>query len=95
MKKVYENCAISVVGGTKILLVKGGAGTGKTTFIHDLLKQFSKEEFQYTGSILVCGMNNALVDSLAARVFRSKIQNIGEILKSALKFNLKHNFCYI
>lgn len=85
---MYEKCALSVVGGTKIWLVKGGAGTGKTTFIHDLLQRFFDDKFQFTGSILVCGMNNTLVDCLAARV-RHNIPNIGESLKKCSQIHLK------
>lgn len=77
MNKIYEKCAVSVFGGSKILLVNGGAGTGKTTFIRDLLERFSSEDFQVTNSILVCGMNDALVDSMAIETF-GKIRNIGE-----------------
>lgn len=73
---MYEKCAVSVFGGSKILLVNGGAGTGKTTFIRHLLEEFSNEKFQITNSILVCGMNGTLIDQMAAKTKR-KIQNIG------------------
>lgn len=75
--KVYERCAISIFGASKILLVSGGSGTGKTTLIYDLLKKFACDNFQFTNSILVCGMNNTLVDDLTGRVL-SKIKNIGK-----------------
>lgn len=73
-------CALSIIGNPRILLVNGGCGTGKTTFIFDLLQQFSDENFQYTNSILVCGRNDALVDEMAAEVLQ-KIKNIGKNLR--------------
>lgn len=75
--KIYEKCAMSIFGASKILLVNGAAGTGKTTSIYDLLRKFDSENFQFTSSILVCGMNNRVVDDLAAKVL-PKIKNIGE-----------------
>lgn len=77
MKKVYEKCAVSVLGGSKILLVNGGTGTGKTTFIRHLLEEFSRDNFQITSSILVCGLNGTLVDQMAEKT-KKKIPNIGE-----------------
>lgn len=65
---MYEKCAISVFGGSKILLLNGGVGTGKTAFIRHLLFRFATENFQITKSILVCGRNNALVDVMAAKM---------------------------
>ncbi|XP_031636106.1 uncharacterized protein LOC116348997 [Contarinia nasturtii] len=70
LEKIYEKCAISLIGCRKILLVNGGAGTGKTKFICSLLKKFKNENFQYTKSILVCGIKNVLVDQMAVEVFR-------------------------
>lgn len=88
--KIYEKCAVSIFGESKILLVNGGAGTGKTTLIYDLLKKFASENFQFTNSILVCGMNNTIVDDLTARVM-TKIKNIGEHSKNAYKKFLNFN----
>lgn len=67
---MYEKCAISVYGGSKILLLNGGVGTGKTAFIRHLLYRFAKENFQITNSILVCGRNNALVDTMATQMMK-------------------------
>lgn len=77
LNKIYEKCAFSAIACSKILLLNGGAGTGKSTFIRDLLDRFSSEKFQFSDSILVCGMNNTLVDHMAARTLK-KIQNIGK-----------------
>lgn len=63
--KMYDRCAVSVYGGSKILICNGGVGTGKTAFIRHLLFRFAKENFMITNSILVCGRNNALVDAMA------------------------------
>lgn len=79
LNDVYEKCAISLCGGSQILLVNGGAGTGKTKFICDLLNRFSSEKFQFTSSILVCGFNNALVDKMTETILLvRKITNIGK-----------------
>lgn len=79
MEKMYAKCAVSVLGGSKILLLNGGAGTGKTAFIRHLLGRFASENFQITSSILVCSRNNTLVDEMAAKVMSStKIKNIGK-----------------
>lgn len=66
--EMYGKCAISVCGGSKILLLNGGVGTGKTTFIRHLLLRFAEENFQFSNSILVCGRNNALVDAMAMQM---------------------------
>lgn len=71
------------MGSSRILLVNGGAGSGKTRFIYDLLERFASEKFQFTNSILVCGRNNILVDRMAARVL-PKISNIGKDLRTGL-----------
>lgn len=63
--KMYDRCAVSVYGGSKILICNGGVGTGKTAFIRHLLFRFARENFMITNSILVCGRNNALVDAMA------------------------------
>lgn len=76
--KMYEKCAMSVYGDSKILLLNGGVGTGKTAFIRHLLLRFAKENFQITNSILVCGRNNALVDAMA-------IQMINKVKRSSSK----------
>lgn len=47
------------------------------TYFTDVLHNFANENFQYTKSILVCGMNNTLVDNLAEMVL-PKIKNIGK-----------------
>lgn len=74
---MYEKCAVSVFGGSKILLLNGGVGTGKTAFIRHLLFRFATENFQITESILVCCRNNALVDVMAAKMI-NKIKNASE-----------------
>lgn len=91
--KVYERCAISIFGASKILLVSGGSGTGKTTLIYDLLKKFACDNFQFTNSILVCGINNALVDDLTGRVL-SKIKNIGKEIRVVYK-KIGLFFCFL
>lgn len=65
---MYEMCAISFMGGSNILLLRGGAGTGKTTFIRDLLMKVVTQNFEYTKSILVCCRNDVLVDEMAAKM---------------------------
>ncbi|XP_055312579.1 uncharacterized protein LOC129574522 isoform X2 [Sitodiplosis mosellana] len=75
LNEIYKRCAVSALGNSKILLVNGGAGSGKTKFICNLLERFNSEDFQYTDSILVCGRGNALVDDMAARIL-PKISNI-------------------
>lgn len=67
---MYAKCAISVYGGSKILLARGGVGTGKTAFIRHLLLRFAKENFVITNSILVCGRNNTLVDAMATSIIK-------------------------
>lgn len=78
---------MSIFGASKILLVDGAVGTGKTTTIYDLLRKFASDNFQFTSSILVCGMNNRVVDDLAAKVL-PKIKNIGEHSINADKISL-------
>lgn len=75
--KMYEKCAVSVFGNFKILLLNGGVGTGKTSFICQLLFRFANENFQITNSILVCCRNNALCDAIAAKMM-AKIKNSNE-----------------
>lgn len=84
VEKIYENSAISLIGCRKILLVNGGAGTGKTKFISSLLQKFKEENFQYSKSILVCGIKHELVDRMAAP-FR-KIKSIGNFSKNYTKY---------
>lgn len=68
---VYEQCALSIIGDPVIISIDGGAGTGKSYFIRQLLKLFADEQFQYAKTVLVCGVSVASIDRMARDIMRA------------------------
>lgn len=88
VNSIYNSCALSILGDPSIFIINGAAGTGKSVFVVDLLRQFINENFQYTSTILVCGVSNHLVDNLALKLM-SKMENISPASMPLGRFHYK------